>query len=77
MAVFFFAVGLITLVLGAVMVALSIIAGAGVVYTLAGLSTAGSSLGFFAVYAVIDRLDKLVEATSDRRTLDRRDPKAP
>ena len=75
MAILFFGIGLVTLILGVVTVAMSTMADMGFIYVLTGLSTVRTSLGFFAVYAIIDRLDKLVDATSERRASDRIEPK--
>lgn len=75
MANLFFGIGLITLLLGVGAIVVASMANMGIFFVAAGFSTVGSSLFFFALYAIIDRLDKIVEATLDRRELVRIEPK--
>jgi uncharacterized protein HemY len=74
MAMLFFALGLITLLAGVVTMALAFISQAGLVYVLVGASTISSSLLWFAIYAVLARLDRLIEVMEDRRGGVRREP---
>jgi hypothetical protein len=46
----------------------------GLVYVLIGASTISSSLLWFAIYAVLARLDRLIEVMEDRREGVRQEP---
>jgi len=74
MALLFFALGLITLFAGFITMALAFMSQMGLVYVLIGASTISSSLLWFAIYAVLARLDRLIEVMEDRREGVRQEP---